>query len=181
MRTRMMKAATLLALCGLCTTSAIAGPFEDGAAAYKRGNYAAALSAWRPIANTNGEVQNIMGIMYMDGKGVPRNAATALQWFARSAASGSSSGQNNLGGLYRDGKGVPRDFDKAFTFFYAGASQGTRVDHLRAYMWFDLAAMAGYPRGAADRQVERAKLTTKDAADAHQMALQCKANNFKKC
>src|ERR1700744_3739185 len=120
------KTALALTIVGLTSlwSAASAGPFEDGSAAYRRGDFARAMQLWQPLATSNPDVQNDIGTLYMDGKGVPRNPTEALRWIARSAANGSSSGQNNLGGLYRDGNGVPRDFGKAFAFFAASAAPG---------------------------------------------------------
>ena len=42
-----------------------AGPFEDGEAAWSRGDYATALSMWRPLAaQGNAMAQNNLGVMY---------------------------------------------------------------------------------------------------------------------
>jgi TPR repeat protein len=42
-----------------------AGPFEDGLAAHARGDYAAAMRLWRPLADQgNANAQNNLGAMY---------------------------------------------------------------------------------------------------------------------
>ena len=125
--TRTLATAAMLAF---GATAAFAGPFEDGAAHYKRNNWQGALNSWRNLSQSDATVQNNIGIMYMDGKGVARNMPLAVQWLSRSAANGSSLGQNNLGGLYRDGKGVARDFNKALTYFSASAAQGNAAGQL---------------------------------------------------
>jgi TPR repeat protein len=193
-------AKTALALtifAGLCT-SAWAGAFEDGSAAYRAQNYARAMQLWQPLAATNAEAQNNIGIMYMDGKGVRQNTTEALRWIARSAANGSSSGQNNLGGLYRDGKGVARDFNKAFAFFAASAAQGnaggqlnlglmygmgqgTQVDNIRAYMWLDIAAAQGLQKAAYYREAARSRMAAADLNTARSMEQRCRQSNIKAC
>src|SRR4051794_35460286 len=91
-----------------------AQPLQDGARFYEQGDYARALAAWRPLAiQGNAEAQNNLGLLYLDGKGVPANLTEAVRYFQLSAAAGSALGQNNLGGLYRDGRGVPQDFARA--------------------------------------------------------------------
>src|ERR1700742_2426539 len=156
MRKFVMLAALLFA------TAAQAAPFDDGANAWKHGDYRGAMNYWRNLSQTDATVQNNFGVAYMDGKGVPRNYPLALQWFSRSAANGNSLGQNNLGGMYRDGKGVTRDYARAITFFKAAAAQGNgaaqvnlglmlangqgaQADLVHAYMWFNLAAKQGVP------------------------------------
>jgi len=193
--TRTLAAAAMLAF---GATAAIAGPFEDGAAHYKRNNWQGALNSWRNLSQTDATVQNNIGIMYMDGKGVARNMPLAVQWMSRSAANGSSLGQNNLGGLYRDGKGVPRDFAKALTYFSASAAQGNaagqlnlglmylygqgvRQDLSRAYMWFDLAAAQNLAQAAQNRSVAASRMSTQQQIAAHNAAQRCADNNFKQC
>ena len=184
------------ALAALATASQ-ATPFEDGAGAWKRGDYRTAMNSWRGLTN-DATVQNNFGIMYMDGKGVPRNYGTALQWFSRSAANGNSLGQNNLGGMYRDGKGVQRDYAKALTFFKAAAAQGNaaaqvnlglmlingqgaQVDPIHAYMWFDLAANLGVPQDIQNRNALRVRLTNQALNMAAQLSQRCRQQGYRNC
>jgi TPR repeat protein len=193
--TRTIAAAAMLAF---GVTSAFAGAFEDGANNYKRGNYQGALNNWRNLSQTDATVQNNIGIMYMDGRGVARNMPLAVQWLARSAANGSSLGQNNLGGLYRDGKGVNRDFGKAVTYFSASAAQGNaagqlnlgllymygqgvRQDLTKAYMWFDLASAQNLKQAAYNRQLVATKMNQQAQLQAHNLAQRCADQNFKSC
>jgi TPR repeat protein len=196
--TRTLAAAAML-VAG--TTISFAGPFEDGANHYNRRNYQAALASWRNLSQTDATVQNNIGIMYMDGKGVARNLPLAAQWLARSAANGSSLGQNNLGGMYRDGKGVNRDFARALTYFSASAAQGNaagqmnlgymylygqgiRQDLSRAYMWFDLAAAqdnSGLLKAAYHRSLAASRMSPQQQINAHAAAQRCADNNFKNC
>jgi uncharacterized protein len=49
---------------------AAAGPLEDGAAAYQRGDYPTALRLLRPLAELgNVEAQSALGVMYINGQG----------------------------------------------------------------------------------------------------------------
>jgi hypothetical protein len=175
-----------------------AGAFEDGAAAYRHGDYRTAMTHWGPLSSSDPTIQNNYGIMYKDGKGVRQDYAQAAQWFSRSAAAGSSLGQNNLGGLYRDGKGVPRDYGKALTFFQAAAQQGNpgaqinlglmemngqgvAANPVHAYMWFDLAASRGLALAASYRSTVRQHMSAGDIATATQLAQQCRATGYKNC
>jgi uncharacterized protein len=192
-----MRKLILAALFAATATAALAGPFESGAAAFKRGDYRTAMENWRGLT-TDSMVQNDFGIMYKDGKGVPQNYATAVQWFSRSAAAGNSLGQNNLGGMYRDGIGVNRDYARAATFFRAAAQQGNaaaqvnlglmlaqgqgvRTDYVQAYMWFDLAAQQGVAQAVSYRTQVRSRMSSNDVAMANNASQRCRANNFKNC
>ena len=193
-----MRKLIILAIMAASTLSALAGPFEDGANAYKRGDYTTAISRWRPLAASDPTIQNNYGIMYKDGKGVKRDYAMAATWFSRSASAGSSLGQNNLGGLYRDGTGVPRDYAKAITFFQAAAQQGnpaaqvnlglmqmngqgTRPDPVHAYMWFDVAASQGVAQAVANRAILRQRMNSRDIAMATQLSARCRSMSYHNC
>ena len=64
-----------------------AGPFNDGVAAYKRGDYATALRLWRPLADQgDADAQANLGSMYDNGEGVPRDYMSAHKCFNLAAA-----------------------------------------------------------------------------------------------
>ncbi len=63
-----------VAVAVMLTGVAVAGPFEDGVAAYKRGDYATALRLWRPLAEQgDADAQFNLGLMYANGEGVPQD------------------------------------------------------------------------------------------------------------
>jgi hypothetical protein len=65
-----------LALFGLV----VAGPLEDGKAAYKSGDYATAVRLLRPLADLgNADAQNNLGAIYYSGHGVPQDYAQAAE------------------------------------------------------------------------------------------------------
>ena len=104
--------------------AAAAGPLEDGAAAYQRGDYATALQILRPSADQgDATAQNSIGWMYANGKGVPQDYAQALVWYRKAAEQGDVRAQFGLGLVYANGHGVPQDY-------------------VRAHMWFNIAAGA---------------------------------------
>jgi TPR repeat protein len=56
--------------------AAMAGPLEDGTAAFQKGDYAAAFQILRPLADQgNGVAQANLGWMYLQGQGVPQDYA----------------------------------------------------------------------------------------------------------
>jgi TPR repeat protein len=70
-------------------SAAFAGPWEDGMAAYNRGDYLPAMRLFRPLADRgNTKAQNLLGVMYRKGQGVTRNSVRAFVWFSRAAARG---------------------------------------------------------------------------------------------
>jgi TPR repeat protein len=78
--------------------TAVAGPFENAAAALERGDYATAKRIWQPLAEQgNAAAQYSLGNMYDSGRGTPQNYAEALKWYHKAAEQGYAKAQNNLG------------------------------------------------------------------------------------
>ncbi len=72
--------------------------FDEGVAAYNRGDYATALREWRPLAEQGrAEAQFSLGQMYRNGRGVTRAYAEALKWYGNAAAQGHAAARFNLG------------------------------------------------------------------------------------
>ena len=66
-----------------------AGPFEDGIAAYSRGDYPTAMELLRPLADQgNASAQSYLGFMYENGRGVPQDDAIAVSWYRKAADQG---------------------------------------------------------------------------------------------
>jgi hypothetical protein len=73
--------------------------FEEGVAAYKRGDYATALKKWRPLAEAgDATAQYNLGVMYANGYGVPQDKVLAYALFNLSSAAGDPSTNNNATG-----------------------------------------------------------------------------------
>ena len=113
---------TLLA--SLLTTPTFAG-FDEGLAAYKKGNYTQALKEWTPLAEQgNATAQYNLGLMYANGQGVPQDYQQAASWYRKAAEQGDASAQNNLGFMYDKGQGVPQDYQQAVSWYRKAAEQG---------------------------------------------------------
>lgn len=103
---------------------------QGGVHAYERGDYHAALVEFRPLAEQGYRLaQYTLGVMYVQGQGVPQNYRTAYKWFSRAAAQGVPQAQFELGRLYERGLGVPQDF-------------------VLAHAWINLATAAADPEDA---------------------------------
>ena len=89
MKTRMMIGGLILAAQILGSAGAVAGPWEDGMAAYNRGDYVPAMRVFRALAEQgNAKAQSVLGVMYRRGQGVGHNSVRAFLWFSRAAARG---------------------------------------------------------------------------------------------
>jgi TPR repeat protein len=72
--------------------TAVAGPFEDGDAAHKRGDYAEAVKWYRKAAEQgDAEAQSRLGFLYYMGQGVPQDYLLAHMWFNLAASQYSAS------------------------------------------------------------------------------------------
>jgi TPR repeat protein len=78
-----------------------AAGFDEGDAAYRRGDYAAAVREWRPLAEQgNARAQAALGFLYESGMGVPKSDSEAAKWYLRAAEQGEINAQYNLGNMY---------------------------------------------------------------------------------
>ena len=66
-------ALSVLILCGVMVSMPVRAGLNEGVAAYERGDFAAALKQFRPLAaKGNAGAQNNLGVMYENGQGVPQ-------------------------------------------------------------------------------------------------------------
>ena len=99
----MILAALLLAL------PAAGQDFQKGYDAHERGDYAAALREFRPLAEQgNGKAQYNLGLMYANGHGVKQDYAEAVKWYRLATEQGFAYAQNNLGLMYATARACRR-------------------------------------------------------------------------
>lgn len=71
---------------------------KDGVDAWQRGDYQAAIAAWRPEALAgDADAQFNLGQAYKLGRGVPTDLAQAESWYRRAAKQGHLQAEDNLG------------------------------------------------------------------------------------
>jgi TPR repeat protein len=81
---------------------ALAGPWEDGMAAYNRGDYAPAMQLFRPLARQgNAKAQAAIGAMYRKGQGVAKSSAHAFMWLSIAAARGDADARTEMNEMSR--------------------------------------------------------------------------------
>ena len=120
--------ALIAALCAGITLGLTAlawAGWDEGSAAYERGDYATAIREWRPLAEQGHALAQFnLGTMYAEGKGVPQDYAEAMKWYRKAAEQGNAAAQNNLGFMYRNGKDVAQDYAEAVKWYRKAAEQG---------------------------------------------------------
>jgi len=97
MKNRMIVIGAVVAAQLLGTSAAFAGPWEDGMAAYNRGDYVPAVRVFRALAEQgNAKAQNVLGVMFRKGEGVPKNPARAHMWLSFAAKRGDAKAKAEL-------------------------------------------------------------------------------------
>jgi len=138
--------------------------------------------------------QYYLGLMYAQGKEVPKDYIEALKWFRLAAEQGLSDAQVFAGYMYELGQGAPKDYQEAAKWYKLAAEKGNDLgqsalgymfywgkgvpeDHKEAVKWYLLAAeqgnsLAQYSLGRAYRHgkgvpkdVEKSKKWYRLAAD----------------
>jgi uncharacterized protein len=107
-------------------TSTVAKTLQSGEdAAYEafdRGRYLTALElAAKAAAQSDPQAHTLIGRIYADGDGVPRNAALAAQWYARGAELGDAQAMFAYGLQLAEGQGVEKNLNAAAEMFEAAA------------------------------------------------------------
>ena len=99
--------------------------FATGLDAYKKGDYVSAAKEWRSLAEDgDAPSQYNLGLLYVDGHGVPQDYAEAAKWFRRAAEQGYTLAQHNLGAMYGSGQGVRRDYVEAYKWLNICSAKG---------------------------------------------------------
>jgi Sel1 repeat len=91
--------------------------FRRGLSAFNTGDYAAALSIWRPLAEQDEPRSEAgIGFMYHRGLGIAVDDNAAAIWLHRAAEQGQAEGQLMLGILFYFGQGVAQSYVSAYAW-----------------------------------------------------------------
>lgn len=174
------------------TAPVVAGPFEDGEAAERRGDNAAAVRAYQEAADQgHAEAQTVLGQMYYAAIGVHQDYVAAATLFRKAADQGHADAQVWLGIMYYQGTGVLADYVAAASWFQRAANQGDQhaqrnignmyksgegvpKDNVRAYMWLNLSAAQGHSGALEDRNALAQHMTPAQIAEAQKLAREWK-------
>ncbi|MEM9300808.1 MAG: SPOR domain-containing protein [Pseudomonadota bacterium] len=102
-----------------------AADFNAAREAVARGDYAAAIEIWSPLAEEgDARAQFALGTLYDKGLGVQQDDVTAARWYRKAADRGLAPAQFNLGNAFLNGRGVPQDLEVATRYYRLAAEQG---------------------------------------------------------
>lgn len=153
-----MKSRMLLLTLALFAGAALAGPLEDGVAAFKAKDYARALQLWQPLAQEgNADAQYNLGLLYHKGWGVARDMKQAQEWYTQAANQGQTDAMYNLGVMYASGDGVFRSDRQALPLFEHAAARS----HLPSM--YNLGVMYAYGFGTGQDAAKAVELWTRAA------------------
>jgi len=173
--------------------------FRKGLDAAQRGDYATALREWKPLAEQgDASAQLNLGVMYHNGKGVPKDDREAVKWFRLAAEQGNAPAQSLLGLMYDEEEGVPKDDKEAVKWyrlaaeqgladaqfnlgFMYGKGEGVPKDYVEAYKWGNLAAANGNEKGAKLRDMLEKEMTPSQIEKAQDLSRECVKKNYKGC
>lgn len=137
-------------------------PLERSLAAYHAGDYKTAYNFTIPLVrHGNPDAENLLGMMYELGKGVPKNLGKSVAYYRQAAEQGNRYAQYNLAVSYDAGTGVPQNYREAVKWFRQAAAQGmssaqydlavmleqgrgTKTDFAKAVSWYQKAAEQGH-------------------------------------
>ncbi|AYV80999.1 MAG: hypothetical protein Harvfovirus13_5 [Harvfovirus sp.] len=85
------------------------------------------FEAFHAFASTSDVIQNFIGYMYAEGRGVAKNYHMAMRWYLTAAYNNNPSAQYNVAKMYHKGIGV-------------------KVDYGQAIRWYKLAAAKDHPK-----------------------------------
>ncbi len=166
----------------------IAGPaaagFAEAMAAYRIADYRAAYEEFLPLAEGGmAAAQYRLGLMYENGRGVPKDLAEAEKWYGRAAEQGYSGAQYNLGFVHYsqdDIAGTTEWWSRAaesgdeqamFSLGFMFAESGRAPhDPVQAHMWYDLAAAHGSADAAHERDQLARQMSAAEIAEARRLA-----------
>jgi hypothetical protein len=196
----------LAAALAVGSNQAVAAPFEDARAAFKRGDYATQMRIMRPLADRgDARAQYEVGAAYFLGFGEPKAFARAAFWYRKAAEQGNPDAQNNLGSMYLSGRGVPKDYALSLSWLTKSAEQGhpgaaltlgwiylsgkgVPVDLERSYVWCSISALGSshlpadigsfiHDQAIAGRDGVAAKLTPAQIAEGDRQIAQWSAEH----
>lgn len=122
---------------------------EEARDLMEAGQYAEARALFEVYARSgNAEAEELIGVMYALGLGVPQDDERAFEWYLRASLKGHAGAQSGLGWYYEVGRGLPAP------------------DMVRAYLWYTLSAIGGDPDALISLEQITPRLTAEERARA---------------
>ena len=162
----LLATATTVLLISLAPSSAAQGALDEGLAAFQAGDEEEAVRLLLPLAEGGDvEAQFFVGMAYDSEEGVPRDEATAAEWYRRSGEQGHPGGRLYYALFLENGWGVEQDVSRAATLYQEVAEDLPDVAGTSVFAKYQLAEL--YYRGSnTARDPEQAARWYRAAAEA---------------
>lgn len=129
------------------------------------GDFDKAFALCLPVAKEGfAPAQNLMGVLYANGRGVEKDINAAIEWYKKAAASDYRAALFNLGRIYDMGQDVPRDLEQAHHWHLKAAKAGNSKSMAR------VAEMFGKGEGTAENQEQAISWLVKAAQNGYKPA-----------
>ena len=166
--------------------------FDNGRAAYDRGDHAKAYEEFKPLPEQRLAAAQIdLGVTYNFGLGAQQDDGEAVKFHRRAAEQGDIGAQYDLGLMYAKGHGVPHDYVEAAKWYRKAAEQGhtgaqhdlgvlyfngegVPQDFVQAHMWLNLAAAQGDQKSQQVIDKVAKEMTSSQIAEAQRLAREWK-------
>ena len=127
----MLRLFFLLVLATILPVTLKAG-FDEGGAAYKRGDFEMAAKEFIPLADRGDHrAMYALGSMYAAGLGVDKDLDKAYALFHEAALNGRIDAMYKLGLMYEQGLGVEQNYRQALRYYQRSARQGYPLSQYR--------------------------------------------------
>lgn len=161
--------------------------FNKGFVALQNENYEEAFKYISEAAELDfAFAQYLVGQMYYQGQGVPKNDAAAFKWTRLAAEQGYAEAQSSLGLMYESGEGVPQSDIDAVKWYRLASEQsffkaqynlsfkysngeGVPKNYVQAYKWGALAKALGEEKTELLNQLTD-RMTREQIAEAQSLA-----------
>lgn len=106
---------------------------------FNAGNYDKALQILQDaiLEDDDPRLRNLLGLIYLEGKGVEKDYNKALEHLMIAAVKGDKYAEYNLGCMYAEGFGVNKDIKKAFEWYLKSAEHGDISAQNRVGLYYD--------------------------------------------
>jgi len=165
--------------------------------AFEKKQYGTAFAACREVAAQDPLAQYVLGVLYLEGKGVSANPKQAIRWFLRAAEHGVTEASRSLGEVFSVGKIGSKNYKEA-VFWYKRAAEsgdpesqanlglmiangrGAAKDLVQGAMWLELASDKGHEGATQSLAHLKKNMSPADVEKAKAMVQKWRADRLKK-
>jgi uncharacterized protein len=120
-----MRACLAAVLLLMTAEAVVAGSLEEAKTAFDKGDFGTAERIYDELSSQGDRIAQLqLGLMYDEGRGIPKRPQQAVRWFLVASSQGDREAPYYLGRLYQDGRGGPRNYARARLWYRVAAQRG---------------------------------------------------------